>query len=160
MPYDKRARDTARKLRETQTPAETKLWRLLRDRRFHEFKFRRQYPLGPYVADFYCAKIRIIVELDGDSHATRKPYDRERDEWISAQDIRVLRYYNSDVHENIFEVMEAILKACRERSTELSRTWKRRPGVEHSPLVRKSQPSVAKCPSPPTPLPGVPGRGE
>ena len=60
----------AREMRREPTPAEETIWRLVRNRRLAGFKFRRQHPLGPYILDSYCPRARVLVELDGDSHAT------------------------------------------------------------------------------------------
>jgi len=74
----------AKDMRKAPTEAETALWRLLRNRRFSGFKFRRQVPLGNYIADFVCFEARLVVEADGSQHAecTR---DARRDEWFVAQ---------------------------------------------------------------------------
>ena len=72
------ARDFARQLRKNSTDAEKRLWRLLRDRRFSEFKFRRQYPCGIYFLDFFCTKAKLAVELDGGGHGF--PDQRARDQ--------------------------------------------------------------------------------
>ena len=61
-------RTFARKLRRDQTDVERKLWSALRNRRFHEFKFRRQQPIGPYVVDFVCFRRNLVIELDGSQH--------------------------------------------------------------------------------------------
>lgn len=70
--------DRARKLRRQQTPAEAKLWACLRNRQVAGLKFRHQHPIGPYIVDFFCAARRLVVEVDGDSHANQPTYDRER----------------------------------------------------------------------------------
>src|ERR1044071_1756759 len=72
------ARDFARQLREKSTDAERRLWRLLRDRRFADFKFRRQYPCGIYFLDFYCVEAKLAVELDGGGHGF--PDQRTKDD--------------------------------------------------------------------------------
>jgi len=68
MRQNARQRDRARVLRRNSTPAEVILWRDLRNRRFDGHKFRRQRPIGPFIADFYCAALALVIELDGDSH--------------------------------------------------------------------------------------------
>src|SRR5690349_9123750 len=72
----------ARDIRHEPAPAEQKLWRCLRNRRLNGLKFRRQHPIGPFIADFYCADLRPIIELDGDSHADQLQYDAERTQWL------------------------------------------------------------------------------
>ena len=87
------------------------MWRLLRDRRFGGIKFRRQYPLGPFVADFACPSHRLIVELDGSQHAENAS-DLRRDAYLAGQGWRVLRFWNSEVVENpnavLFRIGQAV----------------------------------------------------
>jgi len=71
-------RDRARKLRREQTDAEGKLWYLLRNRNLAGRKFKRQLPIGPYIADFACVELKLIVEADGGQHADQKAYDEKR----------------------------------------------------------------------------------
>ena len=106
----------ARTMRHEPAPAEQKLWYELRDRRLGGFKFRRQQPAGPFVADFYCADSRLIVELDGDTHAGREDYDAARTAWLANNGHRVVRFTNDDVHHNLEGVLLAILAEC-ERAT-------------------------------------------
>ena len=87
----------------------------LRDRRRQRFKFRRQHPIGPYVADFWCAAVRVVVELDGRSHADRIERDAARDAWMLAREIRVLRFKNHEVEENIEAVLMKIADECERR---------------------------------------------
>ena len=82
----------AKRLRHAPTFNERVLWKLLRDRRLEDLKFRRQVPLGPYVADFVCFSERLIVEADGPLHDARR--DAERDAWLRTQGYRVLRISN------------------------------------------------------------------
>ncbi|MCS6937071.1 MAG: DUF559 domain-containing protein [Candidatus Bipolaricaulota bacterium] len=106
---------SARQLRRSLTPAEAKLWRRLRCRR-SSFKFRRQHPLGPFIVDFYCPSAKIVIEIDGDSHALQERYDRERTDWLNARGYRVLRFDNRDVLQNIDGVLTQILEACARAS--------------------------------------------
>src|SRR6266542_2532556 len=86
----------ARALRTNLTDAERKLWRAPRDRRLGGTKFRRQAPIGPYIADFICYEARLVIEVDGGQHAD-SPSDRRRDQWLAVNDGLVLRFWNSDV---------------------------------------------------------------
>lgn len=97
----------ARKLRGDMTPAEKKLWSALRDRRFAAYKFRRQVPVGPYVADFICFEARLIVEVDGSQHA-QSAHDTERDAWLVSQDFLVKRFWNDEVVRNLESVLDTI----------------------------------------------------
>lgn len=98
----------ARALRARMTDAERKLWFALRDRRFAAFKFRRQVPIGPYIVDFVCFELRVIVEVDGGQHADSAA-DIERDKWLAENEFRVLRYWNNDVLQNLEGVLTALL---------------------------------------------------
>lgn len=102
--------DLARKLRRNQTDAERKLWYLLRDRRFCGFKFRRQQPIGPYVVDFICFEKGLVVELDGAQHGTDEAvaYDVKRTAFLESQGLRVMRFWNHEVNEDIEGLSDTI----------------------------------------------------
>jgi len=85
---------TARVLRKNMTGAEGVLWRRLRARRLRGFKFRRQFPIGPYFADFCCLEQRLIVEIDGDQHTDNTAYDNDRTAYLRSLGFRVLRFSN------------------------------------------------------------------
>jgi len=102
----------ARQLRHNQTDAEKLLWSLLRGRRFIGYKFRRQVVIDKYIADFYCAKAKLIIELDGGQH--NFPENIIRDE-IRTHDLQsygmtILRFWNNEIFENINDVLEKIGK--------------------------------------------------
>jgi very-short-patch-repair endonuclease len=99
---------TARKLRTKTTDAENKLWLALRSRRMNGFKFKRQVPFGPYIADFLCAEAKLIVEADGSQHAEQASADDIRTAHFESQGYRVLRFWNNDVLQNLEGVLEAI----------------------------------------------------
>jgi very-short-patch-repair endonuclease len=92
---------------------------LVRHRRLTGFKFRRQHPLGPYILDCYCPAARLVVELDGDSHATPEGQesDAERTRYLEVRGILVLRFWNSEVAENPDAVVERIATECVRRTT-------------------------------------------
>jgi len=98
----------ARRLRQTAPATERKLWAMLRDRRLSALKFRRQVPIGPYVADFVCLRHRLIIEADGPFHDPLR--DGARDAWLSARGFRVLRFANREVDQP-GRVAQAILDA-------------------------------------------------
>jgi very-short-patch-repair endonuclease len=102
----------ARELRQPQTLAEQKLWAFLRGERLAGYKFRRQHPIGPFIVDFYCASCKLVVEVDGDSHAGQVEYDAQRTDWLEAQGYRVVRFTNQDVYAHTLEVLDAIEQAC------------------------------------------------
>ena len=101
----------ARRLRQESTGAEKKLWSRLRDRRLASAKFRRQLPIGPYIADFACVEAQLIVELDGGQHADRAEHDEARSAFLNSKGFRVLRFWNNDVLLNIEGVLTVILQA-------------------------------------------------
>jgi very-short-patch-repair endonuclease len=98
----------ARQLRSKQTDTENLLWSRLRAHRLSGLKFRRQQPIGVYVVDFLCPEKKLIVELDGGQHRERADYDQGRDGWLQAEGYTVLRYWNSEVMENLECVPEEI----------------------------------------------------
>ncbi|WP_245958442.1 endonuclease domain-containing protein [Pelagibacterium sediminicola] len=102
----RRNRGFAKTMRRNPTEAEQKLWLLLKDRRFASYKFRRQVPIGPYIADFVCYSARLIVELDGSQHADG--VDIRRDEWLAAKGFEVLRVWNNDLTSGEAAVSDAI----------------------------------------------------
>ena len=102
----------ARDLRRNQTPAEIKLWGYLRGHRLGGFKFRRQTPVGPYIADFLCFEKKLIVEVDGATHGDAREvvYDGKRTVYLEASGYRVFRCNNMDVYENLIAVLDGILR--------------------------------------------------
>ena len=101
-------RDYARNLRHRQTDAERRLWSRLRDRRLVGAKFARQVPIGPYIVDFCCRELKLIVELDGHSHDVQPERDVWRDRYLAEEGYRVLHFTNADVLGNVEGVVTAI----------------------------------------------------
>ncbi len=99
-----------RLLKFNQTEAESLLWSKLRNRQFHNLKFRRQFGIGEYVADFYCPEIKLVIELDGSQHYTDEglAYDKIRTEFMECMNIRVARFSNLEVLRNIDGVLLAL----------------------------------------------------
>ncbi|MCI0709396.1 MAG: endonuclease domain-containing protein [Chloroflexi bacterium] len=98
----------AREMRKNATKAEVVLWQALRRQQVHGFKFRRQHPFGPYIADFYCAKAKLVIELDGASHEGQAEYDADRTNYLATLGLRVIRYSNEDVLRNLEGVVADI----------------------------------------------------
>jgi very-short-patch-repair endonuclease len=96
----------ARHMRKVMTPAERALWYALRNSRFMGLKVRRQVPIGPFIADFYCAEHRLIIEADGFGHGSVR--DVARDAWLASKGFRVLRLWNRDVLTNLPGCLDAI----------------------------------------------------
>src|SRR6266849_1523045 len=115
MALDPESKQRARDLRHNATPAERILWKHLRGRRFVGIKFRRQQPLGPFIADLFCAELRLIIELNGETHVGREAADRRRQQWLEDNGFKVLRFWNTDIYEDLEVVLEAIWNECERR---------------------------------------------
>jgi very-short-patch-repair endonuclease len=107
--------DFARKLRREQTDVERRLWFELRGRHFAGFKFRRQQPIGPYVADFACFEAKLIIELDGGQHGSEDAvvYDEARTQFPRNEGFMVLRFPNHEINRNLDAVLDAIGRYLR-----------------------------------------------
>ena len=106
-------RERRRSLRNNQTTAEKWLWLSLSKSQLAGFKFTRQYGVGSYILDFYCPKVRLAIEVDDDSHRKTgaKIYDEERTNYLKGLDIKVLRFTNQEVFNNLDKVLENIRSA-------------------------------------------------
>jgi len=102
----------ARELRTEETLAEGKLWQFLRNRQFLGLKFRRQHQFGDYIADFYCREANLVIECDGSVHDSneRWHHDQNRDAYLVAQGLRVLRFTNEQVLNDTQAVLKEISK--------------------------------------------------
>ena len=134
-------KEDARRLRRDQTDTERKLWERLRARRLEGVKFRRQYPIGAYVADFCSLEQRLLVEVDGGQHADQERYDEERTRWLTAQGFRVIRFWNSDVLNNIEGVIEVVLSHLSDPLPAALSTKQTRVASQASKAVRLPRPS-------------------
>ncbi|MHB9031840.1 MAG: endonuclease domain-containing protein [Anaerolineae bacterium] len=106
----------ARELRTNQTPAEYRLWTRLSNRQLLGYKFRRQHIVGPYILDFYCPGAHLAVELDGDQHANAATlaYDQQRSRFLFTRGIRVIRFWNYEILDELESVLEQISAALGE----------------------------------------------
>ncbi len=106
----------AKSMRHTATDAEILMWQLLRAKRFMNLKFRRQHVIAPYIVDFYCHELGLVIELDGSQHGTDDAieYDAERTNFLEALDLRVVRYWNHDVLGQTDVVLEQLWQICHE----------------------------------------------
>ena len=111
-----KVRKRAQELRGNPTPGEKMLWEYLLNRNLGRFKFRRQHPIGRFIADFYCHNAKLVVELDGGLHARQVGYDRSRSLWVGERGIRVIRFQNIEVETEIENVIAEILMACEQRA--------------------------------------------
>ncbi len=107
----------ARRLRKQMTESEKKLWQALRGRQLQNYRFRKQVPLGRYIADFVCHKAKVIIELDGGQHNQDEVaiYDQMRTHWFNEQGYEVCRFWNNEVMQQLEEVMGTILDLCTKR---------------------------------------------
>jgi len=105
-------------LRRNATDCERILWRRLRNRKFADYKFRRQHPIDPYVLDFYCPALKLTIELDGSGHDSRlrQIHDKRRERFLTGQGIAIVRFWNHQVREELDSVLEAISLALEERA--------------------------------------------
>ncbi|MDZ7337192.1 MAG: restriction endonuclease subunit S [candidate division KSB1 bacterium] len=120
----------ARALRRNAPDAENLLWRLLRNRALAGLKFRRQHPIPPYIVDFYCHELQLVIEIDGGHHDSPRVrrHDEKRTAFLEGKGLRLLRFWDNEVLRETEAVLQAIYEAIEERRRELA-------------------------PSPPTPLP-------
>ncbi len=111
IPYDKRLTALARENRNNPTAPESRMWNeVLRMRHFSDYKFLRQKPIADFIVDFYCAELRLAIEIDGDSHAGAIKYDAVRTAVLKAHGISVVRYYNDEVMKNLEGVYDDLAR--------------------------------------------------
>ncbi|MFA4833694.1 MAG: DUF559 domain-containing protein [Patescibacteria group bacterium] len=108
LPYNKKLKDKARELRNNMTAAEKKLWyEYLKN---HKYIFLRQKPINNYIVDFYCSELKLIIEIDGETHIAEedRKYDKERTKVLEGYGLEVLRFWNDDILNGIEAVGEII----------------------------------------------------
>ncbi len=105
------ANERARALRRNKTSAEQRLWWYLRGLKARRWKFRQQVPIDDFIVDFCCLSRRLIVEVDGDTHGTtaERAYDAMREAYLVGQGFRIVRFWNSQIREQIDAVMDQIV---------------------------------------------------
>jgi|SRR5262252_6356195 very-short-patch-repair endonuclease len=110
-------RTYAKDLRRAMTRAETLLWRYIKAHRIEGLGFRRQVPMGNWIADFVCHEARIVVELDGETHdfEAQQKRDQQRDKWLASRGYVVLRFLNRDVLSNLEGVVTVIRETAKPR---------------------------------------------
>jgi very-short-patch-repair endonuclease len=101
----------ARELRSEQTPAEETLWAALRAQKLDGVQFRRHHPVGPFILDFYCPKKKLCIEVDGGVHDSQRERDEARTEALGTLKIRVIRFRNEEVLQDLPSVLERITAA-------------------------------------------------
>jgi very-short-patch-repair endonuclease len=102
----------AKSLRKTMTPAEVRLWKCLRDRKFKEHKFRRQHPVASYIVDFYSHRSSLVIEIDGGIHNSPESqiYDAERTKLLESLELKVIRFTNDEILHDLESVLNKIEK--------------------------------------------------
>ncbi len=116
MKLDIQLLEFAKTMRTNATDAENLIWQLLRAKRFMNLKFRRQHVIAPYIVDFYCHELGLVIELDGSQHNTEegRAYDVERTKFLEALGLKVVRYRNYEVLEQTDVVLEDLWGVCLE----------------------------------------------
>lgn len=99
----------AKEFRKSATGAEAVLWEALKARKLAGLKFRRQHAIGPFIVDFYCHALRLVIEVDGEVHEQQRDYDEHREIWLRDEGLRVIRFTNKAVLENLEMVLEKIV---------------------------------------------------
>ena len=108
--------DFRKVLRRSQTDVEKLLWKYLRSSHLGE-KFKRQIIFGNYIVDFYCPSCKLVIELDGEQHKRRREYDNMRTKYLKSKGIKVIRFWNADVENNMEIVLDRIRKALTLRNS-------------------------------------------
>ena len=110
LPYDRKLKERSQQLRKSMTAVETFLWSKIRMKQVKDHWFYRQKPIGEYIADFYCPKAKLVVEVDGGQHYSNEivEYDKARSEYMAGLGLRVIRFTNTEVLTNIRSVIEII----------------------------------------------------
>ena len=114
MKLDPQLLEFAKIMRQNATDAEHLMWQLLRAKRFMNLKFRRQHVIAPYIVDFYCHELGLVIELDGSQHGTGDAieYDTERTKFLEVLGLKVVRYWNHDVLGRTDVVLEDLWWMC------------------------------------------------
>ncbi len=110
LPYNKNLKDPSRQLRRDMTDAEKLLWSRVRRKQLKGVQFYRQKIVGNYIVDFYCPKARLVIEIDGSQHYEQAGMENDtvRDDYLRAQGLKVLRFSNREVLENMVGVLEIV----------------------------------------------------
>ena len=108
--YNPKLKSLSRNLRNSSTLSEVLLWNQLKSRKVKGYQFMRQKPIDEYIVDFYCSKLRLVIEIDGDSHSEKAEADLIRQKKLESMGLSVLRFYDRDVKTNIEGVVSTIEK--------------------------------------------------
>lgn len=122
LPFNKNLKEKARKLRRNMTRAEKKIWyELLAKDGLNGFRFLRQKPIDEYIADFYCHELKLVIEIDGESHlpAKAKEYDEHRTKVLNAYGIEIIRYTNEEILNHFDDVENDLREKVKDRNKAL-----------------------------------------
>jgi very-short-patch-repair endonuclease len=110
LPYNRKLKQPSRKLRKNMTAAEIFLWSKIKRKQIKGCWFYSQKPVGEYIADFYCPRAKLVIEVDGGQHyyQENKEYDKVRNQYMLSLGLKVLRFTNTEVLTNIDGVIEVI----------------------------------------------------
>jgi len=118
--YNPKLKERARELRKNSTPSEIELWKSLRGAQLHGYTFNRQKPLDEFIVDFYCRKLGLVIEIDGDSHDAKQEYDKKRQQRLESLGCTVIRFYDHDVMKHIegvlYKIEQTILTLEKEKN--------------------------------------------
>ncbi|HPR18718.1 MAG TPA: DUF559 domain-containing protein, partial [Candidatus Cloacimonadota bacterium] len=116
--YNSKLKKRARKLRNDSTLSEVLLWREIKGKKLG-YDFHRQKPIGNYIVDFYCPKLKLVIEIDGMSHAGKLEYDSKRNNYLKNSGLNVLHILDEDIKKNLISVLEYLknwIASCTVRS--------------------------------------------
>jgi very-short-patch-repair endonuclease len=106
--YNPRLKKISRTLRKNMTLSEILLWQQLKKKQALGYDFHRQKPIDKYVVDFYCPRLKLVIEIDGDSHDGKEDADRKRQEKLESLGLTVMRFWDSDVKSNVDGIVEQL----------------------------------------------------
>lgn len=115
-----RSKGTRKFLRKKSTPQEKILWSKLRNKNL-KHKFKRQHGIGNFIADFYCPATKLVIELDGHQHLKNKEYDEERNSYFNSLNIKVIRFWNNEIENDLDNVIKKIQTSLNPSSDEEGR---------------------------------------
>jgi very-short-patch-repair endonuclease len=117
--YNPKLKERAREMRNNSTKGEIKFWSELLRKNQTGYQFNRQKIIGHYIVDFYCAKLKLVIEIDGISHDNKEEYDKHRDAILESFGLKVIRYHDQDVQNNFWFVEKLFKEQLEKRIEEL-----------------------------------------
>ena len=114
LPYNRKLKQFSRNLRNKSTLGEVLLWKQLKGKQLNGYQFNRQKPLGNYIADFYCKKLSLVIEVDGSIHDYLEEYDKKKDDFYYSLSLSVIRLDEYEVRDDVVKAMEPIITLISE----------------------------------------------